>query len=469
MADGSSERLSGPDNAWRRMGDRTNLMVITGVVMFDDPVGYDDLVEKFEERLLPFDRFRQRVVGRDGAGQPRWELDPRFDVEAHVHHVALPEPQDTETFQSFVGDLMSRPVDDAKPLWQAYLVDGAGEGNAVVVRIHHGIADGFALLYVLLGLADDPSQIEFPVGGMPALPDHVRSAGVDADDIEGAAGPTGDGEVPEARHRDGRDAAERSLLEAVGRTVSMAKSAYRALTLDPEPDTPLVGELGVSKRVAWTDPISVDRLKRAGRAHDATINDVLLVATAGALRRHLAERGETVEDFTVRCAIPVNLKPIDERTEGLGNHFGLGFVELPVDEPSVERRLQRITDNTGRLKQGTEAYLMYLLLRIFGRGPPSLQKLILRLFREKATAVVTNVPGPTQPFELCGQEVNDIMVWVPQSNGVGLGVSILSYDGAVRVGVASDAGLLPEPFDLAEAFETEVDAVTAALETTPEA
>lgn len=448
MSDRSPEPLSGPDNAWRRMGDRTNLMEITGVVMFDEPVDYDDLVAKFEERLLPFRRFRQRVVGRDFGRRPRWQADPHFDVESHVHHVALPEPRDTETFQDLVGTLMSRPIDPTKPLWQAHLVEGAGEGNALVMRIHHSVGDGFALLYVLLGLADDPDQIDLPVGTMPDPPDHARdAAGDDADATDERASESADG------------AGSTSLGDVVSRGSNLLRTAYRSLTLPAEPDTPLVGDLGVQKRVAWTDEVPVERLKAVGRAHDATINDLLLAATSGALRRHLQDNGEAVEDLTLRAAVPVNLKPIDERTEDLGNYFGLGFLELPVGEPDVAERLEHVKANTGALKQGTEAFLLYTLLRIFGRGPPTAQKLMMRLFRGKASAVVSNVPGPTERFEFCGEEVSDIIFWVPQSNGIGLGISILSYDGSVRVGVASDKGLLPEPFDLAGAFEAELEAV----------
>jgi len=451
------EPLSGPDNAWRRMGDRTNLMEITGVLTFDDPIDYDDLVAKFEDRLLQFRRFRQRVVGMDFGRRPRWRVDEEFDIESHVHHIALPEPRDTETFRELVGDLMSQPIDRTKPLWQAYLVEGVGEGNALVIRIHHSIADGFALLYVLLGLADDPDQVNLPVGSMPSLPgEDDADAGSDVE--KGGAG------AGERRTDDGG-----SLADTVAKGANMAKTAYRSLTLDDDPETSLVGELGVQKRVAWTDPVSVERLKEVGREHDATINDLLLAATSGALRRYFLDRGKDIEGLTLRAAVPVNLKPLDQRTEDLGNYFGLGFLELPVGEPDVASRLDHVKANTGELKQGTEAYLMHLLLKTFGRGPPTAQKLAMRQFRSKATAVVTNVPGPTERFEFCGEEVSDIVFWVPQSNGIGLGISILSYDGGVRVGVAADKGLLPEPFDLGGAFETELEAIVGADESEPEA
>lgn len=454
MIGSSTEPLSGPDNAWRRMGDKTNLMEISGVLMFEDRVEYEDLIAHLEERLIPFDRFKQRIVGRDLGRRPRWEEDTEFDIRAHVHHVALPDPQDLDTFQTFIADIMSRPVDRTKPLWQAYLVEGAGTGNALVIAIHHSIADGFALLYVLMGLADDPSQIEYPVESMPDPPDHSQPSDGTAERASASSSETGPTGETDDTTRDS------SILDGVGNVLNMGKTAFDALTMDEEPETSLRADLGVRKQVAWTDAVDLERIRAAGEPYDATINDVLLAVIAGAYRRHLASEGPVDEDLTLRCTVPVNLTPIDDRDEDLGNYFGLGFVELPVGLEGFEERLTHIQETTGELRQGTEAYLMYLLLRIFGRGPPTLQRLVMKLFEDTASSVVTNVPGPTETFTMCGQTVEDMFFWVPQSNGVGLGLSIFSYNGAVRVGVAADENVLEDPFELAELFEAELDAVT---------
>jgi WS/DGAT/MGAT family acyltransferase len=447
------EPLSGPDNGWLRMGDRTNLMTITGLLYFDDPVSYEAVRTQLQERLLPFKRFRQRVVNeRTPFRRPTWELDEGFDVDCHLHHVALPEPQDKAAFQRFVGSLMSEPVDHEKPLWQAYLVEGAGDGNALVMRINHAIADGFALLYVLLGLSDDPDEIDLPVGGIPSPPDHAT---------DGAETPG----TPEPSGESGRSvlgtlrAAPRGALTGL----RAAKIGIDSMTLPTEPDTPLTGDLGVKKRAAWTDPIDVERAKQVGRACDGTINDALLATTTGALHRYLEAEGESVDpDLELRTAVPVNLKPLDERTEQLGNYFGLGFLQLPVGVEGVEARVRAIRDRTGALKQGTQAWLMYLLLQTVGNLPVPFQDLALSRFRNRASSVITNVPGPTDSFHFAGSEVSDVMFWVPTSQGIGLGISIFSYDGDVRVGVASDAGLMSDPARFAEAFEAEFEELVAA-------
>jgi diacylglycerol O-acyltransferase len=446
------EPLSGPDNSWLRIGDRTNLMTITGYLDFDEPVSYEDLREQFQERLLPFKRFRQRVVNEQTPfRRPTWEGDEQFDIDCHLHHVALPDPQGKAEFQRFVGDLMSQPVDHDKPLWQAYLVEGAGEtGNALIMRIHHALGDGFAMMYVLLGLADNPTEIDIPVGGVPSPPDHA------ADDDATTPGTPGNS-----------DAGGVDVLGALSEAPSLlvrgaraAKIGIDSMTLPEEPETAVSGDLGLKKRAAWTDPIAVDRAKQVGREFDGTINDVLLATTTGALRRYLeAHDGPVDPDAEHRTAIPVNLKPLDQRTEQLGNYFGLGFLQLPVGIDSVQGRIDAIGDRTGALRQGTQAWLMLTLLRTVGNLPVPFQDAAMSRFRNRASSVITNVPGPTETFHFAGREVSDMMFWVPTSQGVGLGISIFSYDGDVRVGIASDAGLIDDPTELTAAFVDEFEAI----------
>jgi WS/DGAT/MGAT family acyltransferase len=455
MSGGSPDRepLSGPDNSWLRIGDRTKLMTITGYLDFDEPVSYEDLREQFRERLLPFKRFRQRVVDGDTPfRRPAWVVDEGFDIDCHLHHVALPEPQDKATFQRFVGDLMSQPVDHDKPLWHAYLVEGAGDtGNALVMRIHHALGDGFAMLYVLLGLADDPNELELPVGGIPSPPDHA------ADEDATTPGTPAEGTVDDDPGVLGALSAAPSLLVRGARA---AKIGLDSVTLPEEPETAVTGELGLAKRAAWTDPIDVDRAKRVGREFDGTINDVLLATTTGALHRYMEAKGDEVPpDLEHRTAIPVNLKPLDQRTEQLGNYFGLGFLQLPVGIEGVQGRIDTIGERTGALRQGTQAYLMLTLLRTVGNLPMPFQELAMSRFRNRAGSVITNVPGPTSSFHLAGREVDDMMFWVPTSQGIGLGISIFSYDGDVRVGISSDAGLVDDPTELTEAFVDEFEAI----------
>ena len=125
-----AEPLSSVDAAWLRMEDPTNLMMVTGILVFDQPLDPGRFRSTIERRLLPFDRFRQKVVEAPfGVGPPRWVDDDRFDLDSHLHRVALPPPGGKAALEEMVGDLMSTPLDMSKPLWQMHLIDGFEEAR----------------------------------------------------------------------------------------------------------------------------------------------------------------------------------------------------------------------------------------------------------------------------------------------------------------------------------------------------
>jgi diacylglycerol O-acyltransferase len=191
----------------------------------------------------------------------------------------------------------------------------------------------------------------------------------------------------------------------------------------------------------------------------ATINDVLLSGVTGALRRYILSRGEEVGDaLDIRAIVPVNLRPEDAK-EKLGNSFGLVFLALPV---GVEDRIERLHELKRRMdviKGSTEAIVTYAVLNAVGSASASVESLAVQFFGSKATAVMTNVPGPPKELFLAGKAMRSVMVWVPQSARLGLGVSILSYAGQVRLGVATDAGLVPDPGSIIDAFHDEMEAM----------
>lgn len=477
------EPLSGTDNAWRRMGNANNLMVITGVLMFDGTLTYDELCDRLESRLLRFKRFSQHIEGTNRRLlRPYWTDTEGFDIHNHVYDLRLPEPGDQETFERFVGTLMSRPLDESRPLWEVYLMGdaGPGDGNSVVVRINHCVGDGFALLYVLLGLVDNPEELEFPIGGVsapPAPPDESDSTDGTSADAQANGGTAvqadNDDQFPstqaQATETDGVDEMRDEMtpsgpLEKVGATAKAVKTAYDLLTMPDEPETSLYGKHGQTKRAAWTRRIDLERVKEIGYAHDATINDVLMAVAAGAIRRVLEDRGEETTGLELRCTMPVNLKPMDARDESLGNYFGVVFAPLPVGIEDLNERIDAVHDEMDVQKAGIQAFLMYKVVSLFGRTPASFQNFAMDLFEKQATGVVTNVPGPSNTAKFAGKEVTDMVFWVPQGNDQGLGISIISYDGSVRIGIAADANLLPEPNHMADAFEREIDELFADLD-----
>ena len=185
-------------------------------------------------------------------------------------------------------------------------------------------------------------------------------------------------------------------------------------------------------------------VKEIGSATDAKVNDVLMAAMTGALRHYMIGRGVDVTDLDINAVIPVNLRPM-ERALDLGNEFGLVFLGLPLGIPDPLIRLAAVKQRMDDIKNSPEAVIFFGILGIFGATPQQIEEQVVNLFGSKATLVLTNVPGPQQPLYLAGNRVTDAMFWVPQSGHLGVGISILSYDGHVALGVISDAGLVPDP------------------------
>lgn len=388
-------------------------MAVTAVIEFRGPVDDDALRGVLTERLLAaHPRFGRRVVpGRWPLRAPYWE-DVPVDLGDHLHRL----PGERADLPAVVESLLSRPLDLRRPPWECHLVRGPA-GDALVVRLHHCIADGIALASVLLNLIDGDSE-------------------------------------PPARRPGGQGGVLPRLRTAARLVVAMTGSAIRLLLLPREPRTALTGRPGVTKRSAWTSALPLDEVRAVAAANGGSINDVLLAGTAGALRRYLLAAGNPPEDL--RIFVPVNVRAGGTPPQGeLGNRFGLLFPQLPVGEPDPLARVREVTRRMAALKVTGQAMATYRLIGLLGTLPPWTQALAGRVLGAKGSAVVTNVPGPRVPVRLAGTDVSRLMYWVPQVGSIGVGLSIFSYAGTVTVGVASDAALVPDPERLVDAMVAE--------------
>jgi WS/DGAT/MGAT family acyltransferase len=441
------------------MEQRTNLMMVTGLFQLDGPLDVDDLRETLRERVTDrFPRMRHRV--REGRAGACWARDPEFDVRTHVHRMALPRPGGPVALREVVSDLMSTPLDFAKPLWQCHLIEGAGRGTAVLMRLHHCIGDGLALGHLLLSMTDRVPWLErHPPPALPVrltgqvgwLADHAGAALASLLRAGLQAGRLVEGGLEAIRHPGLAASIARSMAEEAGIVFDLIRRPC-------DPSTPLRGPLGVAKRAAWSRPIPLDEVKRIGERAGATVNDVLLAAVAGGLRRYLSSRGTAPGGLEIHATVPVNLRPAEE-ADDLGNRFGLVQVALPVGVRRREQRLRLVHERMQALKTSHEALVAFQLLGALGRAPRRVAGFLLDLLGSKSTAVMTNVVGPRWPVYLCGRRVDSLMFWVPQSARMGVGVSILSYAGQVTVGVSTDEGLVPRPEGIVAAFESEVRAL----------
>ncbi len=444
--------MSRVDTAWLRMERPTNLMMITGVMMFETPLDIRTLRKVIETKFLAYPRFRQKAV--DTPTGCFWQDDADFDLDWHVRLTALPGKGGKRELERLTSQMASTPLDKTKPLWQFHLVERFGGGSALISRIHHCYADGIALVQVLLSLTEmgiDPKRKAALAKRWLRKEEHAPVAQrVGAIDRYMQIG----GKMLEKGMDFYRDPTLAAVLATEG--VDIAKEIGLALSLADDPETVLKGRLGVSKRVAWADPLPLDEVKSVSRALRCTVNDILLASASGALRSYMLERGEQLDGVTIRATVPVNLRPL-EHAKQLGNHFGLVFLELPVGEANPMRRLERIAASMKVLRKSRQAVATFGALAAVGMAPPAVQQFALEMFSRKASAVATNVPGPQMPLFFGGSKITDLMFWVPQTGSIGLGISILSYNGAVHFGLIADAKLMPDPDSVIRRFRPEFE------------
>ncbi|RZJ10138.1 MAG: wax ester/triacylglycerol synthase family O-acyltransferase [Acidovorax sp.] len=467
----SGERMSKVDTAWLRMDSASNLMMINGVWTLSPSIGWEALCERVQQRLLQYPRFRQRVV-EDAAGAT-WVEDRNFDIAAHVLREKLPGGKKGESMQRAlqdrVGELAMQPLDPRRPLWQMHLIedftgDDGQKGSALIVRIHHCIADGIALISVTMSIVDGGAE-------PPKRSRKEREQAATAEDwIADTLIKPFTGMTVKALDLAGDSAAkslqmlgdpEKTMQSGLSGTLDMARVAYQlvsdaaALALMPD-DSPtrLKGQPGQAKRVAWCAPIPLEEVKAVGKALNCSINDVLLSCVAGAIGGYLRSQGDDPTGQEIRAMIPVNLRPMEEAWK-LGNRFGLVPLVLPIGMANPVERVYEVRRRMNALKGSTQPILAFAMLAVAGLMIKPAQDALLNLFGRKTTAVMTNVPGPKEQLTLCGSRVTQCMFWVPQSGDIGLGVSILSYGGGVQFGVITDTTLCPEPQRIIDAFTPE--------------
>ena len=459
----AAERMSRVDTAWLRMDNEVNLMLIVGVWLLTPAITLGALRERVADKLLKYERFRHKAV-TDAMGA-QWVPDPEFDLARHVLATPLRRRRgesERQALQRLCGELATTPLDPARPLWQFLLVERYEGGSALVARIHHCIGDGIALMSVMMSITDGGSEPPrrrrraAPPEG--AEPDWLADAVIKplTDLTVKAIGMYGGGV---ARSIDMLANPQQPLLGSMdmARTGVKVAGDVAALALMPD-DSPtlLKGKLQGRKVVAWSEPVPLERIKAVGKGLGCTINDVLLSCVAGAIGTYLSAQGQDPTGKEIRAMVPVNLRPLEKAWQ-LGNRFGLAPLVLPIGIDSPLQRVHAVRQRMGDLKGSYQPLLAFAVLSVSGLFIKPVQDAILGLFAKKATAVMTNVPGPAQPLKFCGSTLRQSMFWVPATGEIGVGVSILSYGGGVQFGLITDRRLCPDPQAIIDRFEPEFE------------
>ena len=481
----ATESIPKSDLTWLNMDLPTNLMVVNGLMWFDDSPDWDAVRDVLRTRLIgryPVMSRRPRKLG----GEWVWEDDPDFDFDRHVRTVALRSPGDRAAAQEFISRRISEPLDRDHPLWEFDFIDGyttadGNEGSLILARFHHVLADGIRIVQLILGMCDVDEDAAPPaVGRKRGAGNPVKLA------TSAARGVAGDAA---SFVRDTAAAAARAVPKIPSSVAGLKPNAFYQgyeLVVRPTKVTDAVSALssednaalnswrsasrltlwghesrlvadqapGVEKRVGWVAGLDLGGVKTVGAAHDGTVNDVLLATVSLGLSAYLRERGREVPDET-NFLVPISLKPIDmSLPEELGNHFAMVMFPMPLGIDDVDVLLAEVKTRMTRIKNSAEAMMIFGVQRAVAEAPQVIGENLTRFVANKSVGLLTNVPGPRAPIYLAGHKVGGILGWVPTSSDQSIGLCIFSYNGEVNIGIATDGGIIPDPDHLAECIQS---------------
>src|SRR6266511_2330510 len=408
--------------------------------------------EAIVSRLQLVPRFRQLVdVPRRGLGGPLWVDAPSFDLSEHVRVLPLPAGTGEAELLLAIERLRSKRLDPSRPLWEMwFLTCLPNKQIALFVKLHHAIADGMAAMATVAALLDTvPDTPTAPARPWtPMRPPSARE--FFADNL--------------LRHLE-RLVGAFSTLARPWTTVRRLRAAWPAirelLAEAPAPKTSLDRMVGPGRNLALIRT-TLDQVKEVAHAHAATVNDVLLAATAGGLRALLRSRGEPVEDTTVRIYVPVSLRlRRGVRGPQQGNLIAQMAVPLPLGASEPGRRLRQLAAETARRKARARTSLGTLF-----RGRVARRLLLMAVMRQRVNATTADIPGPEVPLYLAGARVLEVFPLLPLIANEPLGVGALSYAGTFNIGVVADRDAYPDIDVFAAAVRDELHALGVSTDPT---
>ena len=455
MAQGHMDRLTAIDASFLTNESPTSHMHIGAVTIFEGPApAYDDLLDHIESRLHLVPRYRQKLaVPPIETGRPFWVDDPQFNLGYHVRHSALPSPGDEGQLRQMAARVFSQQLDRTKPLWELWLVEGLRKKRfALLSKTHHALVDGVAGVDIATVLFDVKPVPEAATSTREWIPRPAPSAAnLAARGIEGvakapfqlikrAAGVAGS---PNASLREVQQAAE-----------GLGEVAWEFA--NPAPDLPLNVPIGPHRRYAWVRGDLKD-YKQIKTELGGTVNDVVLCAVAGALRRWLRARGTRTEGLELRALVPVSIRAEDGHGK-LGNQIAAVRGPLPVYVEDPVARLRTVREAMDGIKGSKKALGAEVISRFNDFAPPTLlaQAARVNFSTRLFNLIVTNVPGPQIPLYVLGRELLDIfpVAFLPENHS--LAIAIMSYNGKIDFGLLGDYDSMEDVALVAEGIEAEI-------------
>ena len=428
-------------------------LAMAGVSIVAGPVPpYDELIAAFAERVRELPRCTQvlRTHPLD-LGPPEWVDDVHFDISHHVHRAALPEPGDDAELFELIATVMQHRLDRERPLWECWIIEGlTGNRWAILMKLHHCIADGIATTQMLAKLSDGDGGDTFAKS--------IRAA--KESDRPGLR-------LPSIRIN------PRTWLGGILRTAATAANAAEhaaigvaelaAGLLSSPPESSLTGPVTTMRRYAAAR-VKLAEMQTVAKAFDVTLNDVALAAITDSYRHLLLSRGEQPHHDSLRTLVPVSVRSMKDfqRTD---NRVSAMLPLLPIDEADPVKQLELVhsrllTAKGSGQREGASAFLAAVNTVPFTLTAWTM-RMLTRLPQRAVTALATNVPGPRSRQQLMGRDVLEILPVPPIALQLRTGIAMVSYAESFVFGITGDHDAAPDLEQLAAGIEDAVARLAA--------
>ena len=443
------QALSGLDSSFLYLEDAHQPMHVGSVLVFEGSMNFESFRETMASRVHLVPRLRQRLAMVPfGIGKPYWVDDPAFNLDMHLQHVALPAPGSWKELRRLAARIFSVPLDRSRPLWEMTLIEGLDQipqvppgSVAMINKVHHAAIDGVSgtdMMSVLLDMTKEPRTFSPPPPrAIPAMPNELEVLSHTARKIMGKP-------------------------SEIKRVAGELGEAFRAATKvrDKGVDAPPVPMTAphtsinhtiTGQRIWNTALLELDRVKAIRKINGCTLNDVVVAICAGALRRYFDEKGE-LPDKPLIAMIPVSTRGEDEHGK-MGNKVSAMFLDIATDVADPVERLNVIKEHTQGGKAFEKAGATRAFVDLWDFIPFGLANRVLRLYSRFRVSemhnpvfnvVVTNVPGPQVDMYMAGHKLLATMGMAPLVDGMGLLITVLSYNGVLSISPTSSPAVMPD-------------------------
>ncbi|WP_183099735.1 WS/DGAT/MGAT family O-acyltransferase [Nocardioides pelophilus] len=469
------DRLSGLDASFLYLETPAQLMHVCGVIVLDqttmpEPYSFAALMAKIDENVHDVPEFTRKIRGVPmGLDHPVWVRDQQFDIERHVHRVAVPSPGGYRELMDLCSHLAALPLDRSRPLWEMWVIEGyrpdgpdgaAGDERVVIFsKMHHATVDGVSgsnLISHLCSLeADTPPLALGPKKGHPRDPSRRELLGRAV--IGTAAKPVTLAKVL------------RPSAELITKSIGRARQGVAMAAPFSAPRTSFNGTITAHRSIALAD-LSLDHIRDIKKATGTTVNDVVLALAGGALRAYLDERGE-LPATSLMASVPVSVRESSKREQG-ANKVSALFTKLGTDIEDPLERLEMLAERNRHAKDHHNAisadalqdWAEFAAPRVFGLAVRTYAN--LRLAEKHPVVhnlVISNVPGPPVPLYFMGARITALYPLGPVFHGAGLNLTVMSNAGKIHVGALACRESVPDGDALVKHFPGELERLRKAV------